>query len=194
MTQIDDDSAVTRRRPDSSRWLSDYPELVRVAVGRATRPDSPDHGVRHWQLVAWTGVQLLTDVPGADPDLVFCFALFHDSMRLNEYTDPEHGSRGGRLAAELLEEWPYLDQASIETLVDACTRHTGGETSSDPSVAVCWDSDRLNLWRVGYRPDPTYLSTESAKLPERIEWARRLQREEYSWEQVCHAYSQLSVR
>ena len=137
---------------------------------------------------------MLGDVPRADPDLVFCFALFHDSMRLNEYTDPEHGLRGGRLAAELLEEWPYLDEARVELLVDACTRHTDGETSSDPSVAVCWDSDRLNLWRVGYRPDPAYLSTKSAKLPERIEWARRLQKEEHSWEQVCHTYSELSVR
>jgi uncharacterized protein len=160
-----------------------------MTLDRATRPDSRDHGVRHWQLVAWTGAQLLPDVPGADADLVLCFALFHDSMRFNEHTDPEHGLRGGQLAAELLAGWPYLDDARVETLVDACTRHTDGETSSDPSVGVCWDSDRLNLWRVGYRPDPAYLSTKPAKLPERIEWARRLQDETYGWEQVCEAYS-----
>ena len=176
----------------SSRWISDYPGLVEEAVGRATRPDSPHHGVHHWQLVAWTGAQLLPDVVEADPDVVFCFALFHDSMRLNEYADPEHGLRGGELALELLKDWPHLDQFRLETLADACARHTGGETSSDPSLAVCWDSDRLNLWRVGYRPDPTYLSTEPSKVPGRIEWARRLQQERYSWEQICLAYSQLS--
>lgn len=177
-----------------NRWVDHYPSLIKEAVGRATRPDSPDHGVHHWQLVAWTGVQLLPNVRGADPDLVFCFALFHDSMRFNEYTDPDHGLRGGELAAELLEDWPYLDQARLETLADACARHTGGETSRDPSIAVCWDSDRLNLWRVGYRPDPAYLSTDPAKRPERIEWAKDLQDEEYSWDQVCEAFSQLSDR
>jgi len=40
----------------------------------------------------------MPDVPSADPDVVFCFALFHDSMRFNEFDDPEHGRRGGELA------------------------------------------------------------------------------------------------
>jgi uncharacterized protein len=176
-----------------NRWSSDYPDLIQEAIGCATRPDSRDHGVHHWQLVAWTGAELLREVPGADPDLVFCFALFHDSMRFNEHADPEHGLRGGELAVELLKESPNLGQTRLDTLADACTRHTSGDTSSDPSVAVCWDSDRLNLWRVGYRPKPSYLSTGAAKLPQRIEWARRLQEEQYSWEQVCEAYSQLTA-
>ena len=36
-----------------------------------------------------------------DPALVFLFALFHDSMRLNDGHDPLHGPRGAALAREL---------------------------------------------------------------------------------------------
>lgn len=175
-----------------NRWTSDYPQLIEAVLARATRPNSPDHGVHHWQLVAWTAAQLVPEVSGVDPDVVFTFALFHDSMRLNEFTDPEHGKRGGELAAEMLGGWPYLSRAQLDDIVFACTEHTSGETTSDPSIGVCWDSDRLNLWRVGYEPDGAYLSTEPARRRERIEWAYLLQEEDYSWEQVCAAYSALT--
>jgi hypothetical protein len=45
----------------------------------------------------------------------------------------------------------------------ACEEHTNGGVSSDPTVGVCWDSDCLNLWRVGIRADPYGLSTEAAR-------------------------------
>jgi hypothetical protein len=56
--------------------------------------------------------------------------------------------------------------------------HTEGETSQDSSIGACWDSDRLNLWRVGHEPDPRYLSTATARRPERIAWALELQSKE----------------
>ena len=36
------------------------------------------------------------------------------------------------------------------------------------TIAVCWDADRLNLWRVYITPDPRLLSTKAARDPELI--------------------------
>jgi uncharacterized protein len=99
-------------------------------------------------------------IPGCDPELVLLFALFHDSRRFNEFTDPEHGLRGGELARSMLN----LEPERIELLADACTRHDKGFVSDDPTVGTCWDADRLNLWRVGIRPKASLLSTAPAPL------------------------------
>ena len=47
---------------------------------------------------------------------------------------------------------------------------------------VCWDADRLNLWRVGVRRGSRWLSTEAAKSEERILGTRDLQREHFAWD------------
>lgn len=49
------------------------------------------------------------------------FALFHDSRRLNDDVDPDHGSRGARLAEELDAEGllPVTD-LQLGLLVYAC--------------------------------------------------------------------------
>ena len=120
--------------------------------------------------------------------MVLLFALFHDSMRHNDYVDPGHGKRGGKLARRLLDDSDLLTDDQLEKLVFACDRHTGAVISEDPTVGVCWDSDRLNLWRVAIVPDPALLSTEPARRPERIAWAEDLQDKDFSWEEVCAAY------
>lgn len=33
----------------------------------------------------------------------------------------------------------------------------------NPTIATCWDADRLDIWRVGYSVDTNYLFTERAK-------------------------------
>jgi uncharacterized protein len=103
------------------------------------------------------------------------FALFHDSMRLNDNHDPLHSPRGAALARELRGEAFDLDEERMRLLEFACEEHTNGGVDSYPTVGVCLDADRLNLWRVGIRPDPHGLSTEAAQNEERIAWARSLQ-------------------
>jgi uncharacterized protein len=39
------------------------------------------------------------------------------------------------------------------------------------TIQTCWDSDRLDLGRVGIMPHPSLLCTEVAKRPETIKWA-----------------------
>jgi uncharacterized protein len=102
--------------------------------------------------VAWAGLELAPQVEGCDAELVLLFALFHDSQRFSEFHDPEHGLRGGPLAREMSADLP-LDEPRLARLVNACARHDKGEIADDPTTGVCWDADRLNLWRVGYTPD-----------------------------------------
>ena len=155
--------------------VPDPDALVGRVLGVATGSRSLLHGEGHWQRVATAGLALLPETPGANPALVFLFALFHDSMRLSDGHDPLHGSRGGRLSGLLRGNLFSISDDRMDRLRFACEWHDAGRVSDDPTVGVCWDADRLNLWRVGLRPAPELLSTPAARSPRRIEWARRLQ-------------------
>jgi uncharacterized protein len=107
---------------------------------------SPSHGEEHWRRVATAGLDLAGEV-GADPLLVVLFALFHDCMRFDQYRDPDHGKRGGFLACCLNNELIGLSDDRLDLLYTACAGHPAGNTSNDPTVGVCWDADRLDLYR-----------------------------------------------
>ncbi len=168
--------------------IPDAARLIDAVLGRSTGKDSFLHGEDHWRRVAAAGLALLHETPAADPALVFLFALFHDSMRLNDGRDPLHGPRGAELAGELRGGPFDLDDAKMDLLGFACEEHTNGGVGSDATVGVCWDADRLNLWRVGIRPDPRLLSTGAAMSEERIAWARELQREHVAWEDLYRGF------
>jgi uncharacterized protein len=174
--------------------IPDAARIVDAVLERSTGKDSSIHGAGHWQRVAAAGLTLLPETPGADPALVFLFAIFHDSMRLNDNYDPEHGLRGAALARELRGEAFDLDDAGMGLLAFACEEHTNGGIGPDPTVGVCWDADRLNLWRVGIIPDPRFLSTEAARSEERIGWARGLQRKRFAWAELYRAFTLLDDR
>src|SRR5260221_14424316 len=56
------------------------------------------HGPGHWRRVEKYGLKLAAATVGADPIIVRLFAAFHDSRRISEFTDHQHGLRGGELA------------------------------------------------------------------------------------------------
>ena len=53
-------------------------------------------------------------------------------------------------------------------------RHLAGSMDVDPALRVCWDADRLDLWRVGLEPDPALLCTAHARKPEVLTRANRM--------------------
>jgi uncharacterized protein len=169
-------------------FIPDAARLIDAVLERSTGKDSLLHGEGHWRRVAAAGLALIPETPGADPALVFLFALFHDSMRLNDGYDPLHGPRGAALARELRGEPFELEDAGMDLLGFACEEHTNGGIGRDPTVGVCWDADRLNLWRVGISPDPRLLSTGAARDGGRIAWARGLQREHVAWENLYRGF------
>jgi uncharacterized protein len=168
--------------------IPDAASLVAAVLERSTGKDSFLHGEGHWRRVAAAGLALLPETPAADPAVVFLFAVFHDSMRFNDSYDPQHGSRGAALAGELRGEAFDLDDAKMDLLRFACEEHTNGGVGRDATVGVCWDADRLNLWRVGIKPDPELLSTGAARNGGRIAWARDLQQEHVDWEKLYRGF------
>ena len=174
--------------------IPDAARLVEAILERSTGKDSSIHGESHWQRVAAAALTLLPETPCADPALVFLFAVFHDSMRLNDNYDPLHGPRGAALARELRGEAFDLEDAEMGLLAFACEEHTKGGVDPDPTVGVCWDADRLNLWRVGIRPNPRFLSTEAARSEERIAWAHGLQQEHFAWAELYRTFRFLAGR
>jgi uncharacterized protein len=141
-------------------------ESVRPAfdavIAGSTAHTSRLHGLAHWERVAGNGLALAAETGGADPDVVLLFALFHDSMRLNDGHDPGHGRRGSELAHSLVHLLP-LDRGQLDLLIAACDGHTDGHVSDDPTIGACWDADRLDLPRVGIRPSVRLLSTVAAR-------------------------------
>jgi uncharacterized protein len=127
------------------------------------------HGVIHWSRVYENGMKLASQ-DGVNSRVVQLFSIFHDSRRKNENRDRDHGKRGAKLAAELRKYCP-LDDAEFELLTTACRLHTSTLDHENITVQACFDSDRLDLGRVGHYPDPDRLCTPLAKKQVTIEWA-----------------------
>jgi uncharacterized protein len=128
------------------------------------------HGVVHWARVLENGLKL-AEKTGADPKIVTLFAIFHDSRRVTDGPDWGHGLQGARLAAEFHGKYFELCEDEFEILFRACEMHTEGRHDPSITVLTCWDADRLDLGRVGIRPDPERLCTKAAREPEMIAWA-----------------------
>jgi uncharacterized protein len=152
--------------------------LERGATDHALRSEL--HGVGHWKRVALAGAHLA--VPEADMLVVLLFAMIHDSQRHNDGHDPLHGARAAAFALEFA---ALVDEAQLRVLTEACADHASGRVSAHPTIAVCFDADRLNLWRVGIAPSPAFMSTEAGRRPDTITWASGLQGAPLpSWEQL----------
>jgi len=128
------------------------------------------HGVAHWARVLENGMRLSV-LTGARLQVVRLFAVFHDSKRVNDDHDPNHGRRGAAFAAKLRGTLFQMSDEDFELLRIACAEHTGGKTLADVTIQTCWDADRLDLGRVGIRPEPQRLCTGAAKDPAIISWA-----------------------
>lgn len=130
------------------------------------------HGLAHWRRVRENG-RLLAARTGAQSEIVELFAFLHDACRQNDGRDPDHGPRAAALVRSLQGSLIHLEGPDLDLLAYACERHTHGLTEADVTVQVCWDADRLDLGRIGIRPEPARLCTAAARDPGVIEWAWR---------------------
>ena len=125
---------------------------------------SPDsiHAESHWNQVAAFG-EYIAKKEGLNSRLIRLFAYFHDSRRYNDSFDPKHGPR----AAEYIKTFKLtelcINKKEREQLIFACRYHTYEEKTEDRDILACWDSDRLDLPRVGITVDPYRLFTDTAK-------------------------------
>jgi uncharacterized protein len=61
-------------------------------------------------------------------------------------------------------------------LDEALRSHARAEASEDPTIALCWDANRLDIGRVGYALDPAFFSTATGRNlaagAEPLRWAQ----------------------
>lgn len=132
------------------------------------------HGPDHWNRVRIHGVAQSRAI-GVDPLIPHLFALVHDSQREDDGEDPGHGPRAAAWIKENQDLFDFLSDDEVAGLMRACELHsTGAQRDQLIEVMCCWDSDRLDLWRVGIEPDPDCLSLDNAKRSEVIRFARAM--------------------
>ena len=99
----------------------------------------------------------------ASARVVELFAFLHDARRRDEWSDPAHGRRSAELVRELGSRVLRISDEEVDLLAYACHYHSDGRMEGDVTVQLCWDADRLDLGRVGIRPDPARLCTGAAR-------------------------------
>lgn len=145
-------------------------KLIRTLSAHFALEWSGIHGAPHWERVRENGLKI-AQLTGARAHVVELFAFLHDLKRRNEWRDPDHGPRAERFVKKLLGAGLDLDGHDFELLVTACRHHSDGLMTGDVTILTCWDADRLDLGRVGIKPNPRHLCTEAARDPRMIEWA-----------------------
>ena len=117
------------------------------------------HGVNHWDRVARFGEMLFQE--GADMDVIQALAYLHDSQRNNDGEDYEHGPRASKFIDTIrVSQLSALNDEQIDKLKRACELHTIEDRTGDITIDICFDSDRMDLLRVGITPLPDRMATK----------------------------------
>jgi uncharacterized protein len=146
------------------------PLILHAILEEYVLPWDGDHGIAHWARVLENGIRL-ADETRANVEVVQLFAILHDSQRVNEVDDPDHGPRGTAFALDLRGLLFDLPDHEFRLLHRACAGHTHERTHPNVTIQTCWDADRLDLGRVGITPHPSRLCTEVAKRADILSWA-----------------------
>lgn len=163
---VDPDNLYGIQPMENLRRPAEFRTILQIAREEFRLGERSFHGPDHWENVERNGWELSKSVPGCHLDVVRYFAMIHDARREDEADDPDHGLRAAEFAAELYEAKAFpleFTRNKLDLLKEACRGHNSGAVSSDPTIGVCWDADRLDLVRVGEIPNPDLLSTEVAK-------------------------------
>lgn len=136
-------------------------EVLSAIIEQYQLPLRGTHGVAHWARVLEQGIRL-AHASGVDERIVEVFALLHDVAREHEDQCSRHGQRATKFFAKHRDLFQF-NPSDWYALVAAMAEHTGGKRADDPRIAVCWDADRLDFWRIGIMPDPAYMTTAIAK-------------------------------
>jgi hypothetical protein len=120
------------------------------------------HGERHWRGVAWAGLRIAELRGDLRPEVMVAFGLLHDCRRETDDWDPEHGDRAAHVASRSAPLKRLLGAEGRDLVAEACRLHERGRTCPEtPQIGACWDADRVNLVRLGFRLDPRYFTVLS---------------------------------
>ena len=120
------------------------------------------HGIKHWERV-WSYGKAIAWSVDADMEVVEYFAFLHDCQRWDDGLDVGHGPRAA-VFAKHHRSFIDLSDNQFKLLLRAISGHTdampGCKAGLNPTLATCWDADRLDIDRVGIDVDPRYLFTD----------------------------------
>ena len=142
--------------------MLDFYKLWDYVISDPELRKSHIHGPDHWARVERNGLFIGKQV-GADLTVIKLFALFHDSKRQNDSIDPSHGKRGAEYSKTLRNELFEISDKQFDCFYNACRLHTRQIHTKDITMGVCWDSDRLDLRRIGFKPSAKFMNTDIAK-------------------------------
>lgn len=161
-------------RPIKREWWEEYigeqnKKVEELVYAQFKLDINGVHGIKHWKRVQIIG-RYLAKSTKADIEIVDLFAYLHDSKREDDYDDIHHGKRASIFAQELYNRRVItIREDQLKQLQFACEHHTNSTIKSkDITIQTCWDADRLDLWRLGIKPDPHFLNTDFAKRDEVI--------------------------
>lgn len=123
---------------------------------------SDTHAVFHWDRVYKNGLRLLDN--GVDEKVVSAFAYTHDVWRDTDGCDLEHGPRAAKGLSLIRDTMlAFLSDEEYHLLCEACRLHTTTCGTDNPTLNACFDADRLDLIRIGVRPDPNRMCSPRGK-------------------------------
>jgi len=148
-------------------------KIVPTILTQFALPTDGPHGPAHWERVL-TNARRLARGRDVNEDVLTLFAVFHDSRRLCEGVDRDHGLRGADYALACRGVLFDLSDPDMDRLHAACAGHDGLDRHHpDETVRICWDAERLDLARLGIRPRAGRMGTRAAGHPSVIDWASR---------------------
>ena len=110
-----------------STMTLNIPLVLRAVLEDYDLPWDGDHGIAHWARVTENGLRVAGET-GANVEVVRLFALLHDSRRVSEVTDPDHGPRAAEFASSLRGRLFDLPDHEFRLLHRACS----GNPRADP--------------------------------------------------------------
>lgn len=79
----------------------DLDALLKHIYAHSTSLSSSLHGESHWLRVTKVGLELANKSPKCDLLVIFLFGLLHDTQRLNDGSDPQHGERAAHFVERM---------------------------------------------------------------------------------------------
>ncbi|MEA5082074.1 MAG: HD domain-containing protein [Dysgonamonadaceae bacterium] len=145
---------------ERDKALSETLKLLKINVSQSIfDKDSPIHGYSHF-LRVFRNIVLLGNHYKFERSSIELFAYYHDILRLNDGDDPQHGKRGAELFKNgIAPKYYNMQNDIVDKVCFACENHTTLLRSGDSLIDICFDADRLDLMRVGVKPDPKKMAT-----------------------------------
>ena len=140
----------------------DIARIYQMALIRYHGDELDVNGPSHW-LRVWHNAQLLMPHTKANATVVELFCYLHDCCRIHDGHEPSHGLAATKFIEQHKEEFSFLSPKEFLLLLKACTEHTFLQCSNNPTIATCWDANRLDIGRHGICPKPQFLITQAAK-------------------------------